>query len=374
MAYTEYNPTTWRNELAPKINADNLNKIEAGVYNNSVHINELDDGKVDKETGKGLSANDFTDADKEKLDSIIIEGVTNASLGQGYGTCSTATGTRRKTVILADYEKVLGGIVAVKFDNDVGQNASLNINGTTPSGGGDIYYRGSQITGGVIKAGDLAYFIYYNSNYYLLGTDRPQITPIYTYSYTPSESAFNWAYTLHSIYTPEELASIKVSAFIDGGVGDTLVYVLGKVTKASYEQIGLSLGTIIYVSFPAEITSSYTIAIESAIEDEGEWSTKPGGDYIYETAAASSSTAWIYTVPGENYTKEEIESMKFYCCVKSGSTTTSLAPATQWSASVISGTGTRFIVTFNSTLYPASGKYIVAKGGIKDEGTWAITM
>ena len=374
MAYTEYDPTTWRNELAPKINADNLNKIESGVYNNSVHINELDDGKVDKETGKGLSANDFTDADKEKLDSIIIEEVTNASLGQGYGTCSTATGTQRKTVIFADYEKVLGGIVAVKFDNDVGSNASLNINGTTPSGGGAIYYKGSQITDGVIKAGDLAYFIYYNSNYYLLGTDRPQITPIYTYSYTPSGSAFNWTYTLNSIYTPEQLASIKVSAFIDGGTGDALNYVLGKVTKASYEQIGSTLVTIINVSFPAEITSSYTIVVESAIENEGEWSTKSGGDYIYETAAASSSTVWAYTVPGENYTEEEIESMKFYCCVKSGSATTNLAPAIQWSASVISGTGTRFLVTFNSMLYPASGKYIVAKGGIKDEGTWVVTM
>lgn len=373
MAYAEYNPTTWRNELAPKINADNLNKIENGVYNNSVHINELDGGKVDKEVGKGLSANDFTDADKEKLDSIIIEEVTNASLGQGYGTCSTATGTQRKTVILADYEKVLGGIVAVKFDNDVGANAALNINNTAPSGGGSIYYKGSQITDGVIKAGDLAYFIYYNSHYYLLGTDRVQADSVYTYSHTPSESSFDWAYTLNSIYTPDELASLKVFAFIDGGAGDALNYVLGKVTKASYEQIGSTLGTIISVSFPVKITSSYKIVVESAIENEGQWSTQSGGDYIYETAATASSTVWTYTAPGESYTEEEIESMKFYCCAKSG-TVTGLAHAVQWSASVISGTGTRFLITFNSMFSPASGKYIVAKGKIKDEGTWAITM
>lgn len=44
------------------------------------------DGKVDKEDGKGLSTNDFTDAYKEKLDGIriatedevksVIEGIT----------------------------------------------------------------------------------------------------------------------------------------------------------------------------------------------------------------------------------------------------------------------------------------------------------
>ena len=49
-------------------------------------VGVLEDGKVDKEEGKGLSTNDFTDAYKAKLDGIriatedevkaVIEGIT----------------------------------------------------------------------------------------------------------------------------------------------------------------------------------------------------------------------------------------------------------------------------------------------------------
>lgn len=65
MAYTK---TTWVNNSEPAINATNLNKIEQGIYD--AH-DELGD-KVDKETGKGLSSNDFTDAEKTKLDGIDL--------------------------------------------------------------------------------------------------------------------------------------------------------------------------------------------------------------------------------------------------------------------------------------------------------------
>lgn len=60
MAYTK---TTWNNDAPPAINAENLNKIEQGIYDN-------DQNKVDKVSGKGLSQNDFTDALKTKLDGI----------------------------------------------------------------------------------------------------------------------------------------------------------------------------------------------------------------------------------------------------------------------------------------------------------------
>lgn len=65
MAYTK---TTWVDNSEPPINAENLNKIEQGIYD--AH-DELAD-KVDKVTGKGLSTNDYTDADKAKLAGIDL--------------------------------------------------------------------------------------------------------------------------------------------------------------------------------------------------------------------------------------------------------------------------------------------------------------
>ena len=94
---------------------------------------------------------------------------TNASLGQGYGTCSTAESTAAKAVTLSSYSLTTGGIVAVKFTYDVPANATLNINS---KGAKAIYYRGAAITAGVIEAGDIATFIYNGSQYHLLAVDR----------------------------------------------------------------------------------------------------------------------------------------------------------------------------------------------------------
>ena len=94
---------------------------------------------------------------------------TNASLGQGYGTCSTAEATLAKTSSISNYTLVDGGIVAIKFNNAVSAGSTLNI---TSKGAKSIYYRGAAINNGVIKAGDVAYFIYDGTQYHLLGIDR----------------------------------------------------------------------------------------------------------------------------------------------------------------------------------------------------------
>ena len=94
---------------------------------------------------------------------------SNASLGQGYGTCETAAATVAKTAALSSYALSTGGIVAIKFSNDVCANATLNVNS---KGAKPIYYRGAAITDGVIKAGDIATFIY-STNYHLISIDSP---------------------------------------------------------------------------------------------------------------------------------------------------------------------------------------------------------
>jgi hypothetical protein len=94
---------------------------------------------------------------------------TNAALGQGYATSSNS-GTAR-TASLSGYNLLTGGIVAVKFAEAVPTKATLSINS---KGARPIYYRGAAITANIIKAGDIATFIFNGSQYHLLSIDRWQ--------------------------------------------------------------------------------------------------------------------------------------------------------------------------------------------------------
>lgn len=94
---------------------------------------------------------------------------TNASLGQGYGTCSTSAATVAKVVTLSGYSLVVGGIVTVKFTYAVPAGATMNVNS---KGAKPIYYRGVAIDVGIIDAGDTATFVYNGSQYHLLTVDR----------------------------------------------------------------------------------------------------------------------------------------------------------------------------------------------------------
>lgn len=107
------------------------------------------------------------------ISSGYMNSYSNASLGQGYGTCSTAEATTAKVVSLSDYSLTTGGIVAVKFTYAVPASATMNINS---KGAKAIYYRGAAITAGIIKAGDIATFIYNGSQYHLLTVDRDNNT------------------------------------------------------------------------------------------------------------------------------------------------------------------------------------------------------
>ena len=95
---------------------------------------------------------------------------TPVKLGFGYGTCTTAAATAAKTASISSYALTTGGIVSIKFDNDVPANATLNI---TSKGAKAIYHRGAAITAGVIKAGDTATFVY-STYYHLIAIDRDE--------------------------------------------------------------------------------------------------------------------------------------------------------------------------------------------------------
>lgn len=91
---------------------------------------------------------------------------SNASLGQGYCTCSTAAATVAKTASLSSYSLTAGGIVAVRFTNgNTASSPTLNINS---KGAKPIYYNGAALTDTkMIEAGDVVTFMY-STQYHLL--------------------------------------------------------------------------------------------------------------------------------------------------------------------------------------------------------------
>lgn len=95
---------------------------------------------------------------------------TTQKFGFGYAVCTTAAATAAKTASISSYALTTGGIVAIKFDNDVPASATLNI---TSKGAKAIYHRGAAITAGVIKGGDTATFIY-STYYHLISIDRDE--------------------------------------------------------------------------------------------------------------------------------------------------------------------------------------------------------
>lgn len=97
---------------------------------------------------------------------------TQAKLGQGYGTCTTAEATAAKSVTLTGYELEPNGVVAVKFTNGLCASATMSINSKTAT---PIYINGAAVTSTSCKevlAGDLAFFIYDGSHYQFICTDR----------------------------------------------------------------------------------------------------------------------------------------------------------------------------------------------------------
>lgn len=124
---------------------------------------------------------------------------TNEKLGNGYGACETAEATAAKVVTLSNYTLVKNGIVSVKFTYAVPANATMNINS---KGAKNIYFRGAKITAGIIKAGDIATFMYDGTQYQLISIDRWQndLTS-HTHNYAGSSSAGGAATSANKVNT-----------------------------------------------------------------------------------------------------------------------------------------------------------------------------
>jgi len=155
---------------------------------------------------------------------------SNASLGTGYATCTTAEATAAKVAAFKNgtYTLAANGIVAVKFTYAVPANATLNINNR---GAKPIYFNNAVITAGVISAGDTATFFYDNTNYNVINImhERPNI-----------------------IYWGAGAASPTInSAFITGlGNSETI-----EKQQLDAKQVTLASGEYLYIAVPSSITS-----------------------------------------------------------------------------------------------------------------------
>lgn len=132
---------------------------------------------VAKESGKGLSTNDYTTTDKNKVASALTshqtikqDGITGATANR-FGTCSTAAGTAAKAVSITSgtFNLEAGARVSVKFSNaNTANTPTLNVNS---KGAKNIFHRGAQITSGANKAllAGTVEFVYDGTQWHLLG-------------------------------------------------------------------------------------------------------------------------------------------------------------------------------------------------------------
>ena len=119
---------------------------------------------TDREYAVGLDANGNLSVNVPWTDTVTT--YTPATLGFGYGVCSTAYSEANKAVTIANYVLTVGGFLAVKFTADVVGAATLNVNGT---GAKPIFYDGVAVAVGDISAGLTAIMVYDGTNFNVVG-------------------------------------------------------------------------------------------------------------------------------------------------------------------------------------------------------------
>lgn len=197
------------------------------IQNYNDFLDSLDEiliGKLDAQEGKGLSSNDFTDSEKNKLSNIesnanryihptthpasmieestfrrfvsdtektawnnkldstdnaatatklknsrTIDGVSfdGSANCYHYGTCSTAGATKAKTCSITGFSLVTGAKITVYFTYGITINdATLNVNST---GAKQIYYKGKALKADAISSNTAVTLVYSGSFWRVVG-------------------------------------------------------------------------------------------------------------------------------------------------------------------------------------------------------------
>ena len=201
--------------------------------------------------------------------------VTNLDLGQCYGTCSTAASTAAKTVTMSNYLLTTGGIVTIKFTNAVPANATLNINS---KGAKSIYSRGSAIAAGVIKAGDVATFIYDGTYYHLIS-----VTNVVDAGFEAVSSGGSFTYYLYVT----DSSGNKTQTYTASQIS---TYLSNKVNTSA---VGVASG-VCPLNSSSKIDSSY---LPSYVDDVVEAYARTGQTALGSTWLATGSASGTVITP-----------------------------------------------------------------------------
>ena len=224
---------------------------------------------------------------------------SNVSLGNGYGTCTTSTGTAMAAT-LASYALSSMGRVSIKFSYAVPASATLNINS---KGAKAIFAKGAAITAGVIKAGDIATFVYDGTQYQLVGLNVP------TLSTTNVGSASGWsagslttssvAVKYVNVFTANTPTAVTTSDYTVKGVSAVTAGTAASLTTSSATIKGINVFS--GGSAASLTTSSYTVKYINVFTANTPTALTVNGTTLEVTAGtAASLTTSSATIKGVN--------------------------------------------------------------------------
>ena len=123
--------------------------------------------------------------------------------GFGFGTQNN-TSTSSVSASCANYKKVTGGIVAIKFTKALAHAPQLSINN---QGSAYIYYRGSFCPANTIQSGDVVTMVYTGSVYEILSITKSNPTDSASVTWTGSSNTLQASVGSYKTYTIQDYST-----------------------------------------------------------------------------------------------------------------------------------------------------------------------
>ena len=226
----------------------------APTSSNTVYGISIKDGKLYQVKAVNNSTFSVVAYDKDTT-------YTEAALGQGYGTCSTAEATAAKTVTMSGYELAVGGIVTVKFTNGLCASSTLSVNGNTAK---PVYISGSAATASTAKAvqaGDTATFMYDGTAYHLIGTDRAAQNPIVNISRSGTTFTATRLDGSTFTFTQQDNNTTYTNESLGNGYGTCTTGASTAAKEVALSGYDLVVNGVVAVKFTEALCASATMSI-----------------------------------------------------------------------------------------------------------------
>ena len=230
--------------------AAELNKLD-GVTATATELNYVDGVTSNIQTQlnsklstTGTAAASTKLATARNINGLSFDGTANRV---NYGTCSTAAGTATKVVACTGFALVTGAEITVKFTvTNTASNPTLNVNST---GAKTIYYNGSAISAGYLKANKTYSFRYNGTQYDLVG----DIDTNTTYSL----SSFGVTATAAELNKLDGLATTKTElGYLDGVTGNVQTQLNGKLSTSGTAAAASKLATARTITLSGDASGS----------------------------------------------------------------------------------------------------------------------